>query len=71
MGAAQDCTLTAIDAKVYEFATHRPGTIASVLKRKGIEPAPERGGRTTWPVFLKAHWRGIVAADFSSAEVWS
>ena len=32
------------------------GTIANVLKREGIEPAPERGGRTPWSVFLKAHW---------------
>ena len=47
------------------------GTIANVLKREGIEPAPERGGRTPWSVFLKAHWRSIVAADFFTAEVWS
>jgi transposase InsO family protein len=47
------------------------GTIANVLKREGIEPAPERGGRTPWAVFLKAHWRSIVAADFFTAEVWS
>ena len=47
------------------------GTIANILKREGIEPAPERGGRTPWSVFLKAHWRSIVAADFFTAEVWS
>ena len=47
------------------------GTIANLLKREGIEPAPERGGRTPWSVFLKAHWRSIVAADFFTAEVWS
>jgi transposase InsO family protein len=47
------------------------GTIANVLKREGIEPAPERGGRTPWAVFLKAHWRSMVAADFFTAEVWS
>ena len=46
------------------------GTIANVLKREGIEPAPKRGGRTSWSVFLKAHWRSIVAADFFTAEVW-
>jgi putative transposase len=45
------------------------GTIANVLRREGIEPAPERGGRTSWSVFLKAHWRSIVAADFLTAEV--
>jgi putative transposase len=47
------------------------GTIANVLKREGIEPAPERGRRMSWSVFLKVHWRGIVAADFFTAEVWS
>ena len=47
------------------------GTIANVLQREGIEPAPERGKRTPWSVFLKAHWRTIVAADFFTAEVWT
>jgi hypothetical protein len=47
------------------------GTIANVLKRESIEPAPERGGGTPWSVFLEAHWRSIVAADFFTAEVWS
>jgi putative transposase len=47
------------------------GTIANVLRREGIEPAPERGGRTPWSVFLKAHWRTIVAADFFTTEVWT
>lgn len=47
------------------------GTIANVLKREGIEPAPQRGKCTPWSVFLKAHWRSIVAADFFTAEVWS
>src|SRR5690349_3784584 len=46
------------------------GTVANVLEREGIDPAPERGGRTSWSVFLKAHWRSIVAADFFTAEVW-
>jgi len=46
------------------------GTMANVLAREGIGPAPERGGRTSWSVFLKAHWRSIVAADFFTAEVW-
>jgi len=45
-------------------------TVANVLKREGIEPAPTRGTRTPWPVFLKAHWRALVAADFLSVGVW-
>jgi transposase InsO family protein len=47
------------------------GTIANVLKREGIEPAPGRGSHTRWSVFLKAHWRSVVAAAFFTAEVWS
>jgi putative transposase len=33
------------------------GTIANVLKRSGIEPAPERGKRTSWSTFLVAAWQ--------------
>ncbi len=47
------------------------GTIAGILRREGIEPAPLRGKHTPWSVFLKAHWRTIVAADFFTAEVWT
>jgi len=51
---------------------HRVGrtTIASILKKHGIEPAPERGKRTTWSKFLKAHWSVLAAADFFTIEVW-
>jgi putative transposase len=51
---------------------HRVGrtTIASILKRHGIEPAPERGKRMTWSQFLKAHWSVLAAADFFTVEVW-
>ena len=47
------------------------GTIANVLKRSGIEPAPERGKRTPWSTFLKAHWKVLSAADFLTVEVWT
>jgi transposase InsO family protein len=52
---------------------HRVGrtTIATILKRNGIDPAPERGKRTTWNQFLKAHWDVIAAADFFTVEVWA
>jgi transposase InsO family protein len=51
---------------------HRVGrtTIASILKRHGIEPAPERDKRMTWSQFLKAHWSVLAAADFFTVEVW-
>jgi len=42
-----------------------------VLKRNGIEPSPERGKRTQWSTFLKAHWKALFAADFLTVEVWT
>ena len=47
------------------------GTVANVVKRNGIESAPERSKRTTWPTFLKAHWKGFAASDFLTVEVWT
>ena len=47
------------------------GTVANILKRNGIEPAPERGKRTRWSAFLKAHWKVLAASDFFSVEVWT
>lgn len=47
------------------------GTIANILKRNGIEPAPERSRKTTWKEFLAQHWDLIVAADFFTIEVWT
>jgi len=44
-------------------------TIANVLKRHGIEPAPERNRKTTWKEFLRRHWVQIIAADFSTRRV--
>src|SRR6476661_3591281 len=41
------------------------GTVSNVLKRNGLEPAPERSKRTTWSTFLKAHWKVLAASDFS------
>ena len=46
-------------------------TIADILRRHGIEPAPERQRKTTWKEFLAQHWEPIVAADFFSVEVWT
>jgi putative transposase len=47
------------------------GTVSNVLKRNGIEPVPERGKRTTWSTFLRAHWKLLAASDFFSVEVWT
>ena len=46
-------------------------TIADILARHGIEPAPERSRKTTWKEFLTQHWQLIVAADFFTVEVWT
>jgi len=46
-------------------------TVADVLRRHGIEPAPERRRKTTWKEFLNQHWDQIVAADFFTIEVWT
>lgn len=47
------------------------GTIANILKRNGIKPAPKRVRKTTWKEFLAQHWDLIVAADFFTVEVWT
>jgi putative transposase len=44
-------------------------TIANILARHGINPAPER--KTTWQQFLRTHWDVLGAADFFTVEVWS
>src|SRR5215813_2450646 len=46
-------------------------TIANILKRHGIEPAPERNRQTTWKEFLRRHWSQIMATDFFTIEVWT
>ena len=44
-------------------------TIKAILKDHGLEPAPERGAKTSWKAFLAAHWEGLAAADFFTVEV--
>ena len=46
-------------------------TIAQILGRHGLEPAPERNRKTTCKEFLTRHWDLIVAADFFTVEVWT
>jgi hypothetical protein len=38
--------------------------VEALLKDHLIEPAPPRGRRIPWSVFLKAHWQAIAASDF-------
>jgi transposase InsO family protein len=46
-------------------------TIANILERHGIGPAPERSRKTTWKEFLTQHWDLFVAVDFFTVEVWT
>jgi len=48
-----------------------PNTVKNILKRYGIEPAPDRRKRTSWKAFLKAHWDVMAATDFFTVEVWT
>ena len=48
-----------------------PNTVKNILKRHGIDPAPEREKRTSWTTFLKAHWDVMAATDFFTIEVWT
>lgn len=44
-------------------------TIKRILEAHGREPAPERGKKTPWASFLKAHWGAVAATDFFTVEV--
>jgi len=47
------------------------GTIATVLREHGLEPAPDRLKKTTWAEFLTTHWEILAAADFFTVDVWT
>jgi len=46
-------------------------TVANLLKRHGLEPAPERGKKTTWKDFIRSHTEVLAAVDFFTVEVWT
>jgi putative transposase len=46
-------------------------TVGNILKKHGIEPAPDRKRQTTWATFLKAHWEVLGSIDFATIEVWT
>jgi hypothetical protein len=48
-----------------------PNTVKNILKRHGIEPAPEREMRTSWVSFLKVHWSVMAATDFFTVDLWT
>ena len=46
-------------------------TVANVLERHGLPPAPERGKRMAWRDFIRSHTEVLAAVDFFTAEVWT
>jgi hypothetical protein len=44
-----------------------PSTVWSILRRKGIDPAPRRTGQS-WGEFLRAQAEGILACDFIAVD---
>ena len=46
-------------------------TVANVLKRHGLAPAPERGKKILWKDFIRSHLETLAAVDFFTVEVWT
>ena len=46
-------------------------TVANILKRHGIAPAPERAKGLSWREFIRSHLEVLSAVDFFTAEVWT
>ena len=46
-------------------------TVANLLKRHGIAPAPDRGSTMSWREFIRSHMDVLGAVDFFTAEVWT
>ena len=46
-------------------------TVANVMKRHDIAPAPECGRTMSWREFIRSHMEVLAAVDFFTAEVWT
>ena len=46
-------------------------TVANLLKRHAIAPAPERRRTMSWGQFIRSHMEVLAAVDFFTAEVWT
>ncbi len=46
-------------------------TVANILKRHDLAPAPERGKRMHWKKFIRSYLETLAAVDFFTAEVWT
>ena len=47
-----------------------PRTIAAILDRHGLKPAPDRGTDSTWRTFISEHRNELAATDFFTVDVW-
>ncbi|MBP89578.1 MAG: hypothetical protein CMJ64_23190 [Planctomycetaceae bacterium] len=45
--------------------------LLNILRRHGIEPAPDRKRSRSWSTFIKAHWDVLVAIDFTTIDIWT
>lgn len=45
-------------------------TVANILKRHGVEPAPSRKRTTSWSTFFKAHWDVLEGIELSAITFW-
>jgi len=46
-------------------------TVANILKRHGLPPAPERGKGLSWGEFIRSHLEVLAAVEFFTVEVWT
>ena len=46
-------------------------TIAKILKKYGVKPAPERKNDLTWSKFIESHKEVLWGCDFFTQEVWT
>jgi putative transposase len=46
-------------------------TVANLLRRHGIAPAPDRAQTTSWREFIRSHLEVLAAVDFFTVEVWT
>ena len=46
-------------------------TVKHILGEHGIDPAPSRKAKPSWPDFIRAHADCLLATDFLTTEVWT
>jgi transposase InsO family protein len=46
-------------------------SVANILRRHGVEPAPRCKRQSSWVTILKSHQDVLAATDFTTVEVWT